>query len=129
MSWFISWIEQSPLATATWVDWVDIGLLAWLVYRGFLFLRGTRAMQSLLGLAVLGFVYLIADDIGLSTLHWVLDNLFVWAVLAIVILFQEDIRRVLARAGGTLFFNAAFSAGRPKASQPMGWSTFLPNMR
>ena len=103
MSWFISWIEQSPLATATWVDWVDIGLLAWLVYRGFLFLRGTRAMQSLLGLAVLGFVYLIADDIGLSTLHWVLDNLFVWAVLAIVILFQEDIRRVLARAGGTLF--------------------------
>lgn len=103
MSWLLDWVVQSPLATATWVDWVDIALLAWLVYRGFLFLRGTRAMQSLLGLAVLGFVYLIADDIGLTTLHWVLDNLFVWAVLAIVILFQEDIRRVLARAGGTLF--------------------------
>jgi diadenylate cyclase len=103
LSWLIDWIGQSPLVTATWVDWVDIGLLAWLMYRGFLFLRGTRAMQSLLGLAVLGIVYIIADDIGLTTLHWVLDNLFVWAVLAIVILFQEDIRRVLARAGGTLF--------------------------
>lgn len=99
----ITWIENSPLATATYVDWLDIGLLAWVFYRGLLFLRGTRAMQSLFGLAVLGVIYLIADDIGLNTLHWVLDNLFVWVALAIVILFQEDIRRALARAGGTLF--------------------------
>jgi len=100
---FYTWIEASPLATANWVDWIDIGILSWLFYRGLLFLRGTRAMQSLLGLAVLGIIYLIADDIGLVTLHWVLDNLFVWVALAIVILFQDDIRRALARAGGTLF--------------------------
>lgn len=103
MTWLMDFVEQSPLATATWVDWLDIGLLAWLLYRGLLFLRGTRAMQSLLGLAVLGAVYLLADSVGLNTLHWLLDNLFVWVVLAIVILFQDDIRRALARAGGTLF--------------------------
>lgn len=103
MSLFFTWIEASPLATATVMDWIDIGILAWIFYRSLLFLRGTRAMQSLLGLAVLGVIYLIADDIGLNTLHWVLDNLFVWVALAVVILFQDDIRRALARAGGTLF--------------------------
>jgi len=110
---FLSWIEASPLATATIIDWIDIGILSWLFYRALLFLRGTRAMQSLLGLAVLGIIYLIADDIGLNTLHWVLDNLFVWVALAIVILFQEDIRRALARAGGSLFTRSA----RPTDSQ------------
>jgi diadenylate cyclase len=103
VNWLYELIEESPLATATPVDWVDIALLAWILYRVFLFLRGTRAMQSLLGLAVLGVVYLISDNIGLNTLHWLLDNLFVWVVVAVVILFQDDIRRALARAGGTLF--------------------------
>ncbi|MFK7928189.1 MAG: diadenylate cyclase CdaA, partial [Myxococcota bacterium] len=103
MSWLIAWLDASPLATADPMDWVDIALLSWLFYRVLLFLRGTRALQSLLGLAVLGVIYLVSDDIGLNTLHWVLDNLFVWVALAIVILFQEDIRRALARAGGTLF--------------------------
>lgn len=103
MTWFLEQLEQSPLTTAGPADWLDIAIMAWLAYRGLLFLRGTRAMQSLIGLAAMALIYLLADDIGLHTLHWVLDNLFVWVVLAVVILFQEDIRRALARAGGTFF--------------------------
>ncbi|TVQ89955.1 MAG: TIGR00159 family protein [Deltaproteobacteria bacterium] len=113
MSWLLYQIEQSPLATASIIDWVDIAILAWLAYRGLLFLRGTRAMQSLIGLGVLGLVYVLSDDIGLHTLHWVLDNLFVWLVLAIVILFQDDIRRALARAGGTVFGRTQRRADAP----------------
>lgn len=113
MIWLYEQIEQSPLVTASAVDWIDIAILSWLAYRGLLFLRGTRAMQSLIGLAVLGGVYLFADTIGLHTLHWVLDKLFVWVVLAVVILFQEDIRRALARAGGTVFGRTQRSAEAP----------------
>lgn len=106
MDLVIQWVVSSPFSTATWVDWVDIAILAWLIYRGLLFLRGTRAMQSLLGLAALGLMFLASERLGLSTLHWVLENVFVWIVLGVVILFQDDIRRALARAGGTLFGRA-----------------------
>lgn len=107
MSWLVEQFRESPFATATWVDWVDIGLLALVVYRVLMVMRGTRAMQSLLGLVLLGLLYQISDYFGLSTVHWVLDNLFVYLVLALLILFQEDIRRALARAGGTLFARTA----------------------
>jgi diadenylate cyclase len=103
MSWLSDLWRDSPFSTATWVDWLDIVLLAWIVYRGLLLIRGTRAMQSLAGLALLGIVYLASEFLGLTTLHFVLDNLFVYIVLAMLILFQEDIRRALARAGTTVF--------------------------
>lgn len=106
MSWLVEQFRESPFTTATWVDWVDIGLLALVVYRILMVMRGTRAMQSLLGLLLLGLLYQISNYFGLSTVHWVLDNLFVYLVLALLILFQEDIRRALARAGGTLFARA-----------------------
>ena len=61
MSWFLGWLGDSPLATATWVDALDVGLLAWLVYRVLLLIQGTRAMQSLIGLGLLGVVYLASD--------------------------------------------------------------------
>lgn len=94
---------DGPFAMATWVDWVDITVLAVLIYGLIRFVRGTRAGQSMLGLGLVGAVYLLSDLLGLSALHYVLDNVFVYAVLAIIILFQEDIRRVLARAGERVF--------------------------
>jgi len=107
MSWIWAWLQDSPLATASWIDWLDIALLAWLLYNALMYLRGTRAMQSLLGLAFLSLVYLTSEVAGLATIHWLLDNVFVWVVLALIILFQEDIRRALARTGGTLFSSRA----------------------
>ena len=88
---------------ATWVDWVDITLLTFVIYRVLLALQGTRAVQSLLGLGIIAVLYLASDLLGLMSVHWVLDNLFVYVVIAVLILFQDDIRRALARTGGTLF--------------------------
>ncbi len=110
MTWLLDWYQESPFSTATWMDWADILLLAWIIYRGLILIRGTRAMQSLLGLGLLGVIYVVSDYLGLATLHWILDHLFVYVILVLLILFQEDIRRALARAGGTLF-------GRP-SQQP-----------
>lgn len=100
------WIVESPFGTATWTDWLDVGVLTLLVYGALGVLRGTRASQILVGLLLVGVVYLLSAWTGLAALHWVLDNLFVYAVLAMLILFQEDIRQVLATAGGTLFARA-----------------------
>ncbi|MBN2800549.1 MAG: diadenylate cyclase CdaA [Deltaproteobacteria bacterium] len=98
----ISWLRDSPFSTASWVDWADISLLTYLVYRSILILQGTRALQSLLGLGILAGVYVLSDEFGLTTLHWLLEHLFVYLVLALLILFQEDIRRALARAAAPL---------------------------
>ena len=113
MGWLIQelggWYADSPFSTATWADWVDIVLLTWLIYTGLMLIRGTRALQTLLGLVILAVIYLLADEIRLTSLHWLLDHLFVYVVLALLILFQEDIRRALARAGSPLM---------PRTSRP-----------
>ena len=94
-------------------DWVDIGLLTIVIYRVLILMRGTRAIQSLLGLGLVLILYLVSEWLELSTLHWVLDQAVVYVALALLILFQEDIRRALARAGGTFF--ARSSATRSDA--------------
>lgn len=95
-----------PLVGAGWADWLDIAALAFVLYRVLVVMQGTRGVQSLFGLVILGALYVVSGLAGLSAVHWVLDRLFVYAVLALLILFQDDIRRALARAGGSLFGRA-----------------------
>jgi len=106
-----AWWKGSVLSTAGWNDWLDILLMSWMIYRGMLLVRGTRAQQSLIGLALVGGIYLMSERLGLSTLNWVLDHVFVYVVLALLILFQDDIRKALAQAGGTLFHTGPPAGG------------------
>jgi len=89
-------------------DLLDIGLMSFIFYRVLIVMRGTRAFQSLVGLIGLVGVYLVAAWLDLFAIHWMLSKFFVYIVLAVIILFQQDIRRGLARAGGRLF--SGFSA-------------------
>jgi diadenylate cyclase len=101
----LEWLLET-VSGATWIDWLDIALLSLVIYRVLVAMQGTRAVQSLLGLGIVALLYLASDVLGLTSVHWVLDNLFVYVVIALLILFQDDIRRALARAGGTLFARA-----------------------
>lgn len=78
-----AWLAETPFGTATLVDWIDIVLLAIVIYRLLVTIRGTRAMQSLVGLALVGALYVAAELLGMSTTHWVLDNLFVLSLIHI----------------------------------------------
>jgi diadenylate cyclase len=82
---------------------VDIAVLSFLIYKLLLALRGTRGQQVGGGLLLVGGIYALSKIGGLSTLAWLFDGLAVYVALAVVILFQEDIRRGLARAGGSIF--------------------------
>lgn len=108
----IGWL--GPLANTTWVDWLDIGLLTLVIYQVLTAMRGTRALQVLLGGALLGAVYILSEVVGFAAMHWVLDHLFVYLVVALLILFQEDIRRALAGAGN--WFAVSRDAGATEAS-------------
>ena len=86
------------------LDLGDILLVAFLIYRVLVLVRGTRAMQMGVGLALVFLVYHLAERFGLVTLWAILDALLTYIVLIIVILFQADIRRALMRVGRRPFF-------------------------
>ena len=84
-------------------DTIDIGIVAFGVYWLLLLIRGTRAVQILVGLFVLIAALVASRVFELVTLRLILDNLLGPGVLIIVVLFQNDIRRALARMGRGLF--------------------------
>ena len=88
-------------------DTIDIALVAFAVYWLLLLIRGTRAVQILIGLLLLLGASLASQAFELTTLQWILDNFLSSAVLIIIVLFQADIRRALARVGRGVFPSVA----------------------
>lgn len=86
-----------------WQDVVDILLVTFIIYRTFLLIRGTRAVQMLAGIAVLIVIYFAARELELLTLYWLLRTLLSSIFLIIIIVFQHDIRRALTQVGKTPF--------------------------
>jgi len=86
------------------VDLLDILIVAFIIYRIILLIKGTRAVQMLLGLAVILIVYVVSQVVGLYTLHWFLDNFLSSLILVIIVIFQSDIRRALMHVGRNPFF-------------------------
>ncbi|MEI7892676.1 MAG: diadenylate cyclase CdaA [Myxococcales bacterium] len=85
------------------VDLLDILLVTYLVYRALLVIRGTRAMQMVFGLVVIAIIYVVSRWLGLVTLFNLLAGLLGSAILIVVVVFQNDIRRGLMRVGSRAF--------------------------
>jgi diadenylate cyclase len=87
-----------------WQDVLDMAIIGFVVYQLVLLIRGTRAVQMLTGLFVLGIAYQGAQYFELYTLNWILDSLGNVILIVIVVVFQHDIRRMLTQVGtGPLF--------------------------
>jgi len=84
-------------------DTLDILAVTLALYGLLLLIRGTRAVQMMVGLLVLIAARLVSDVFQLSAMGLILQNFFNWGWLIIIILFQNDIRRALARMGGGFF--------------------------
>lgn len=88
------------LQHSSWLlDLADIGLVALIVYRLILPLKGTMAIRLLSGLAIMAFVFFASRLLGLQTVTWLLDNFLASILVILVIIFQHDIRRLLVTAG------------------------------
>lgn len=100
------------------LDWlrdaIDILIVWYVIYRMILLVRGTRAAQMLIGLAVVVGAYIISQRLELVTLSWILDNLLGSIVLIIIVIFQHDIRRALSQFGRNPFWGR--KAGSLEAS-------------
>ena len=90
-----------------WQDALDIGIIAFVVYRLIHMIRGTRAMQMIIGLVVVLLAYVTSQMLGLFTLTWMLDNFLGSIILVIIVIFQSDIRRALTQVGTAPLFGGA----------------------
>ncbi|HUK65645.1 MAG TPA: diadenylate cyclase CdaA [Anaeromyxobacteraceae bacterium] len=95
----------------TWRDLleaaVDVAVVSYLIYRALLVIRGTRAIQVLVGLLVLGLGYLASQWANLITVNWLLGHFLTYSfIFGVIVLFQADIRRGLASLGRRRFLNA-----------------------
>ena len=79
------------------VDVVDILLVSVLIYEALLFVRGTRAVSLIKGLVFI--LVLVWATSWLPTFHWLLSQLILPGVIAIVIIFQPELRMTLERLG------------------------------
>jgi len=85
------------------IDTIDIALVFFAVYWLLVLIKGTRAVQILAGLMALIAARLISELFQLMTLTWILDVFFSWGWVIIIVVFQADIRRALARVGRGFF--------------------------
>ncbi len=78
-----------------WTDLLDIAVVAVVVYFFLRLIRGTRAVQMLIGLAVVYALYEAARAFGLFTVEWLFGQFFSVFIIILVVLFQQEIRRAL----------------------------------
>jgi diadenylate cyclase len=87
-----------------WIlDILDIGVVSLILYRLLLIIKGTKAAQMLIGLGILLLASLASRYLELFTIDWIVQSFFAQIVIAIIVLFQPEIRRALAHMGETQF--------------------------
>jgi diadenylate cyclase len=89
----------SSLPDLTWTAAVDIALVAFLIYQFLMVVRGRRAAHILAGVVVLALIYGVAAALGLKMISALLASLAPFAPFALIVMFQSEIRRLLARIG------------------------------
>jgi diadenylate cyclase len=93
-----------------WRDVLDIAIVSLILYKLLTRVRGTKTARMLLGLLLLLIASIIARHVPLYTLDWLLQGFWTYIVIAMIIIFQPEIRRTLARMGEAKFFASFTSA-------------------
>jgi diadenylate cyclase len=89
--------------TVTLIDVIDIFIVTYIFYKLYLVMRGTIAAQIFVGLTLIIVISLIAQTFNMRSLGWLFSRLTDIWVIAFIILFQPEIRRVLLVLGRTRF--------------------------
>lgn len=95
---------ESLIKTISVVRIIDIVIVWWLLYRLMMLIRGTKAVTLLRGVGIVIAVKLISWYVGLTTISWLTDQIINWGAIALVVVFQPEIRRGLEHLGRSALF-------------------------
>ena len=101
--------------TFTLIDTIDIILVTWVFFKVYQYFKETRAGQMLVGLVILLIASFLFNSFGLSAMSWLVNQFQTVWVVAFVILFQPEIRRLLIYVGQTRFFQSIFKMGTSRS--------------
>lgn len=82
-----------------WMDIIDVLIVAFLVYKGISLVRETRAQQLLKGIVILIVLTQLSEWFQLNTISFILRNAMQFGMLALIIVFQPELRRALEKMG------------------------------
>ncbi|WP_054025282.1 diadenylate cyclase CdaA [Bacillus sp. FJAT-28004] len=107
---------MSYFSDLTWHDYlkdiIDVGIVSYIIYKMILLVRGTRAVQLLKGIVVLVAVWALSTWFNLYTLKWLMNQMFTFGIVSVLIIFQPELRRVLEQLGRGKLFARSFSLDR-----------------
>lgn len=92
----------------TWrslINIIDVLIVAFFIYQLIIVVRGTKAVQLLKGIAIIVLIKVGSYFFQLQTVEWIVDLVIQWAVLALIIIFQPEMRRGLEHLGRGSLFN------------------------
>ena len=96
MDRLLALLHRPPI---TWWDVLDILIVSILIYEALKLIRGTRAVQMVIGSALVLILFSFSNLFPLQTVNWLIRNALLYVGFAIIVLFQSDIRRALANLG------------------------------
>ena len=94
-----------PLSNIEFVNIIDILLLSVLFYMVYKFIKERRAIRTIIGILVLGFIYIVSDIFGMIAINSIFKLFFTVGIIAFVVLFQPELRDVLDEFGSTTSLN------------------------
>ncbi|WP_059103184.1 diadenylate cyclase CdaA [Shouchella shacheensis] len=97
---------------------IDILLVTYVVYKLMMIIRGTRAVQLVKGIAVIFVIWFVSNFFGLSTLEFLVRQTATFGLLAVIIIFQPELRRGLEQLGRSRLFTSR-SAPKNNNAQSM----------
>ena len=109
----MNWYDRLLSLQFTWRDAVDVTIVALVIYNILALIRGTRAMQVSIGLVVLGSSFFVARAFDLPALEAISQQILFYLPFAVIVLFQAEIRRALARMASNPLLSLVASVVSP----------------
>ncbi len=97
-----------------WSDIIEILIIAFLVYKIMIWIKNTKAWVLFKGIAVIGVFVVMASILNLTTILWLAEKAFNVGIIAVIIVFQPELRRALEQIGRKNFFSDIFTSDDEK---------------
>lgn len=93
---YFGWIS---VPTVKWTDFVEVVLITYLIYRILIWVKETKAWSLFKGIAVILAFVAFAAFFSMTTILWIVRNVFSVAIMALVVVFQPELRKALEQLG------------------------------
>ncbi|HEX2681457.1 MAG TPA: diadenylate cyclase CdaA, partial [Candidatus Dormibacteraeota bacterium] len=94
------WIQLGDVVRSlSWVEVIDVAVVAIVLYQVLRLVRGTQGTQILVGLILLAVVGVVATNFNLILLSWLFHNALFFIIVAVIVMFQPELRRAMDQIG------------------------------